>query len=159
MFIKNHKKLFALTIFLFVMIIATIIISVTASITPLKTNVESGKCFSISFDKQKMKTVNRIEITDGEKRIEITAQTTVDSIIKETMVATHIGTGCPYERKIDLYCDNTLIRTMYWSSCCDSICVYEADAAHLIFSIEGTSPKGYIYLSKELIAELNKLLV
>lgn len=158
MFIKNHKILFALSIVLLVIFIAIIITGITASITPLKTNVENGKCFSISFDKQKMKTVNRIEITDGDKCVEITACSTVDAIVKETMVATHIGTGCSYERKIDLYYDNTLIRTMYWSSCCDSVCVYDADAAHWVFSIEGTSPKGYIYLPEELITELNKLL-
>ena len=158
MFIKNHKILFALLMVLTVLFIAIIITCVTASVTPLKTNLENGKCFSISFDKQKMKTVNRIEITDGDKRIVITTHTTVDAIVKETMVATHIGTGCPYERKIDLYCDDTLIRTMYWSSCCDSVCVYDADAVHWIFSIEGTRPKGYIYLSEELSAELNKLL-
>ena len=158
MFIKNGKKPFALLIIAFVVLVIVIILYATASITPLKTNVENGKCFSISFDKQKMKTVNRIEITDGDKRIVITTHTTVDAIVKETMVATHIGTGCPYERKIDLYCDDTLIRTMYWSSCCDSVCVYDADAVHWIFSIEGTRPKGYIYLSEELSAELNKLL-
>lgn len=102
--------------------------------------------------------VYRIEITDGEKHVEITAHTTLDAIVKETMVATHIGTGCPYERKIDLYCDDTLIRTMYWSSCCDSVCVYDADAEHWIFSSEGTRPNGYVYLSEALAAELNKLL-
>lgn len=158
MFIKRYKVLFALLIVLLVFLIAITIVCITASITPLKTNVENGKCFSISFDKQKMKTVNNVKITDEDKCVEITSHATIDAIVKETMVATHIGTGCSYERRIDLYCDDTLIRTMYWSSCCDSVCIYDTDASHWVFSIEGTRPRGYIYLSEELIAELNKLL-
>lgn len=158
MFIKNGKKPFALLIIAFVVLVIVIILYATASITPLKTNVQTGKCFSVSFDKQEMKAVNRIEITDGEKRIEITDPIIVNSVVNETMVATHIGTGCSYERKIDLYCNNTLIRTMYWSSCCDSVCVYDVDETHWVFSSKGSRPKGYIYLSRSLVAELNKLL-
>lgn len=158
MFIKNRKKRFILLIIVFVALVTVIILCATASITPLKTNAQTGKCFSVSFDKQEMKTVNRIEITDGEKQIEITDPIIVDSMVKETMVATHIGTGCSYDRKIDLYCNNALIRTMYWSPCCDSVCVYDADETHWVFSSEGSRPKGYIYLSRSLVAELNKLL-
>lgn len=158
MFIKKHKKLFALLMVISSILVVVFVVCANASITPLKSNAEAGKCLSISFDKKKMKTVNRIEIIDGEKHIEIADPNLIDSMVKETLVATHIGTGCPYERKIDLYCDDTLIRTMYWSSCCDSIYIYDADAAHWIFSIEGLRPKGYIFLSDSLAAELNKLL-
>ena len=159
MFFKNHKKLsILLIIFLIITFLiagAIIFLYEVASITP---NAGWGDLFSIAFDKQEMETVNRIEITDGEKVIEISAPAFVDSVVKETMVATDFGCQDSFDIKIVLYCDDTVVRTMYLASSCPHICVYDADSTHWIFSIEGSMPKGYIVLSRELEAMLRGLL-
>lgn len=153
---KYMKVLCAvLLIFLAFILIITVVENVSIRATDIFT--KTGGCISVSLDKKKMKSVNRIVISEGEGHKEIVDPILIRSLVRETLAATHTGTGCPYERKIDLYSDETLIRTMYWSSCCDSIYVYDAAPNHWIVSIEGIESKGFIYLSDLLAKELNKL--
>lgn len=155
---KNKKMI--ISIALVAIIIATGIIwfNTIAYIGGSNIFTESGGCISFSFDKRDITSVNKIVVSNGDKEVVIEDKALVDLVVNETKVATHFLRRCPEEKKIDLYSDDTLIRSMGWSTCCDTVRVYNADNAHWVFSIEGHEDEGYIYLSDTLVMKLNDLL-
>ena len=155
---KNKKMI--ISIALVAIIIATGIIwfNTIAYIGGSNIFTESGGCISFSFDKRDITTVNKVVVSNGDKEVVIEDKALVDLVVNETKVATHIGGSCPEDKKIELYSGDTLIRSMGWSSCSDTVRVYSADDAHWVFSIEGPEDEGDIYLSDTLVKILNDLL-
>lgn len=122
-----------------------------------------GECISIAFfEKWKMWTVDKVVIeTDTGKRIEITDSELVEDILDETTVATHATQSKHgnYHRWIYLYDGDKLVRSMEWTQCCDTVEVYEADAGHWFITPDGsTADVGFVYLSDELVDEIDALL-
>lgn len=113
------------------------------------------------FEKWKMWSIDRIVIeTDTGKEVEITDSVMVDKIIDETAIATH-GISSKhghYERWIYLYDGDELVRSMKWSTCDDMVELYEEDACHWLFAVEGEGNIGRVYLSEELVDKLEQLI-
>lgn len=118
----------------------------------------TGGCLSVSFDKMAMNSVDKVLVDFGEKEVEITDPNFVKLLVDETMAATNVHVGCPEDRRIDLYSGDKLIRSMGWSTCCDTVHVYGAGDAHWTVSIEGAEADGFIYLPDSLVDRLNELL-
>ena len=79
----------------------------------------------------------------------------LDAVVAETMVATHMDVHCTEDRRIDLYAGDALIRSMIWSTCCDTVLVYDTDESHWVVSIEGAEEGGCIILSNQLAKRLD----
>ncbi|MBQ7372866.1 MAG: hypothetical protein IJW67_13490, partial [Blautia sp.] len=103
---------------------------------------EAYAAISVAFDKQAMRSADRIVIRTGESEIQITDPELIGQIVEETAAATHMKVTCPEERWIDVYCGDRLIRSMGWSDCCDTVNVYNSDASHWVISVEGMEDGG-----------------
>lgn len=121
-------------------------------------STDAHAAMSIAFDKQAMRSANRIVIRTYGKEIEITDPALVGEIAEETAAATHMKLDCPEGKWIDVYCDDQLIRSMGWSACCDTVNVFDTDATHWVMSIEGAEEGGSIYLSRDLVEKLKALI-
>ena len=153
---RLSKKTIFISIFALLFVVIIFVNSV-ANIGSSNIFTESYGGFSVAFDKKEIKTVDRVVISIEDQEVVITDTDFVNLIVNETKVATHIGISCPEDRRIDLYCGDKLIRTMGWSTCCDTVHVYNADATHWIFSIEGCEEAGFIYLTDTLIEKINDI--
>ena len=130
-----------------------------------------GDCVAIVFfEKEKIRTANKVVLTDSideHKVVTITDMNLINQIVKETAVATRANLGCAKSdsRRIDLFCDDQLIRSMKWSCCCENtVNVYDADSTHWILfpaykhASNKTVNEGWVILSKELEHKLDALL-
>ena len=140
-------------IFLTAIILASQFVSIGAA-----NFLDSYGAVSIAFDKKQMRAVDKVVFYTESRAFEITDMKLIDSIVDETMVATHVDTNCPNDAKIELYAGETLVRSMMWSTCCDTVRVYDMDDTHWIFALEGKENGGCIYLSAELADEFYTLL-
>ena len=154
---KSKKVLIVIVVVAIAIVAGIIWFNSVANMGSSNIFTESGGCISVSFDKREVKTVDKVVVSNGEKEVTIEDNTFVDRIVNETKVATHICRRCPEDKRIDLYCGDTLVRSMGWSTCCDTVRVYSADDTHWVFSIEGQEDEGYVYLSNALIRQLNDL--
>lgn len=98
-------------------------------------------------------------IHDAEHLIEIQDATFISNLCSETMVAEYGATGCSMDYQIDLYADETLVRTMYWGVCCDTGWVYPADGSHWVINLEGLGTDwGTVHFSEGLVKQLHSLI-
>jgi hypothetical protein len=129
-----------------------LLINVGVSCNPF----DGGGCISVTFDKLPMMLADRAVIRVGEKHYEITDRDFVRQITTETRCATN--TDLCYnktDRWIDIYCGNTLIRSMMWESEHNGIIVYEAGVFHWVFpSAEG---QGIVDPSNDLLQNLKQV--
>ncbi len=151
---KNKKRIVILSLVLSVLVLAAVFLIRNVSFGFSNLFTEAYGAMSLSFDKQAMQSVNRVVITADGKTVEITDPALIGEIVAETAAATHMKFGCPEDKQIDLYCDDRLIRSMGWSSCCDTVNVYDSDRAHWVISIEGSEEGGSVYLSPGLLERL-----
>lgn len=117
---------------------------------------DGGGCISVSFDKLPMLIADRVVIRVGEQSYEVTDMELVRQITSETKVATNTDL-CNHEidRWIDVYCGDTLIRSMMWEDYHDGIVVYHAGFLHWI--IPSDSGLGIVYPSEELLQKLEEI--
>lgn len=119
---------------------------------------DGGGCFSVAFDKLPMMLADKVVICLGE---ETTYEVTDIELVREISSATQCATNTDlcysgYNRWIDIYCGNVLIRRMSWDLEHNGILVYNADIFHWIFpSKDG---HGLVYPSAELIAKLEAVI-
>ena len=117
---------------------------------------EASACLSVTLDKIAMQTVDKVVITTEDKTITITDQELIKKLVKETKVATNGPFGCYFGGTIDLYNGDQLVRSMKWSTCCpNTVQVYSSSFLHWCFSVEGIEEYGTVFLSDEVLAELN----
>ncbi len=153
----RRKKIWIAATVLCVLLIAGIVASRFVSVG--MANLSEAHCaLSFAFDKKQMQSVDRMVITTDGRSVQITDRALLDAVVEETMVATHMDVHRSEDRRIDLYAGDTLVRSMIWSTCCDTVLVYDTDRSHWVLSIEGAEKGGCIYLSAELARELNSLL-
>ena len=121
-------------------------------------------CISIAFfEKQKMRTVDKVVLRTGEKAVTITDMELVNQITSETIVATHTGIKFPPNGYIDLYSGDVLVRSMVWGIGAQTVKVYEVDHTHWVmislwdWGNQSKNP-ALAYLSDELAEKLNTLL-
>ena len=117
----------------------------------------AGECISIAFfEKQKMRSVDKVVLRVDDKIVNITDAELVGKIVKDTTVATRTGIQFVGEGYIDLYNGDKLVRSMLWRISTKEVKVYKEDATHwLIVSFDG---EGFVCLSDELADKLNALL-
>lgn len=116
-------------------------------------------CISFSmFGKLELKNVDRAVLSANGKEITITDESLLDEIVSETRVADEVRTCGSFNKQIDLYSGDKLIRSMKWAECCDSVKVYEPDLTHWLISLDEYADAGYVELSKDLVTKLNKLI-
>lgn len=119
---------------------------------------EAQGALSFAFDKKQMQSVDRMVIAADKRTVEVTDRTLLDAVVDETMAATHMDVHRSEDRRIDLYAGDVLVRSMPWSTCCDTVLVYDTDETHWVISIEGVEDGGCIYLPAKLVRQLNALL-
>lgn len=115
-------------------------------------------CVTVTFDTWVMKQADKVIIKADKKEITVTDKSLIRQIVKETTVATNGPVGCANDRTIEVYKGDMMIRSMPWGTCCDSVKVYDADAAHWVLLTGTKDPSGFVSLSDELIARLNTLI-
>lgn len=120
----------------------------------------SGGCISIVFDKFSMLFADRAVICVGKERYEITDRDLIHQITKETMCAGNTDLCYPknINRWIEIYRGDTLVRRMQWrdDDFEEMVIAYQADGLHWISpSYDG---HGIVFISDELLAELNKVI-
>ena len=153
----RRKKIWIAATVLCVLLIAGIVASQFVSVG--MANLSEAHCaLSFAFDKKQMQSVDRMVITANGRTVQITERALLDAVVEETMVATHMDVHCTEDRQIDLYAGDALVRSMIWSTCCDTVLVYDTDESHWVVSIEGAEEGGCIYLSRDLADKLNSLL-
>lgn len=118
---------------------------------------DGGGCISVTFDKLPMMIADRAVIRVGEKGYEITDDELIRQITSETRVATNTDL-CNHntERWIDIYCGDTLIRSMMWEDYHDGIIVYHTGIFHWV--IPSDSGLGIVYPSEELLQKLEEII-
>lgn len=156
--LKNYQKGLIISAAVSCVVAFTVLFATAVSFGASNVFTEFGGAISLSFDKAKMRSVNRAVISNGEKTVEITDPALIQSLVQETMVATHTGLGCSRDRTIELYSGNTLVRSMIWSTCCGHVLVYTADIRHWIVPTLSSENAGFAFLSASLEAQLNELL-
>ncbi len=120
---------------------------------------ESYWALSVAFDKQAMKQVDCVVLHDGERLVETRDTAFITQLCGETMAAKYIATGCSKDYQIDLYSGETLVRTMYWGTCCDTGWVYPADDSHWVMNLENLDTDwGTVEFSEELVNRLHALI-
>ena len=153
----NRKKIVIVVSVLAFLLIGNIVASQFVGVG--MANLSEAQCaLSFAFDKKQMQSVDRMVITADKRTVEVTDRTLLDAVVDETMAATHMDVNCYEDRRIDLYAGDVLVRSMPWSTCCDTVLVYDTDETHWVVSIEGVEDGGCIYLSAELLQQLNALL-
>ena len=115
-------------------------------------------CVTVTFDTWAMKQADKVIIKADNKEITVTDKSLVAQIIQETTVATNGPVGCAKDRTIEVYQGDYLIRSMVWGTCCDSVKVYDADAAHWVLLTGSKNPSGFVSLSDQLVSKLNELI-
>lgn len=135
-----------------------VLIAVVACNVSFGMSTDAHAAMSIAFDKQAMDSADRVVVTAKGREIEITDPELIAQVAQETAAATHMKVTCPEDRRIDIYCSDRRIRSMGWSTCCDTVNVYDTDGDHWVISVEGIEEGGSIYLSKELRSRLNALI-
>ena len=117
---------------------------------------EASACLSVTLDKIAMQTVDQVVITTEDKTVTITDRDFIKKLVQETKVATNGPFGCYFGGTIDLYNGDQLVRSMKWSTCCpNTVQVYSSSFLHWCFSVEGFEEYGVVFLSDELLEELN----
>ena len=118
---------------------------------------DGGGCISVTFDKLQMMNADRAVIRVGDKSYEITDDELIRQITAETRVATNTDL-CNHntDRWIDIYCGDTLIRSMMWENNHDGIIVYHADICHWV--IPSDSGLGIVYPSEALLQKLEEII-
>ena len=149
-----RKKIWIAASVLCVLLIAGIVASQFVSVGMAGLSEAHGT-ISIAFDKRLLQSVDRMVITADGRTVEVTDRALLDAVVEETKVATHLGGHSTTGRRIDLYAGDTLVRSMIWATCCDIVEVYGADASHWFFTAEGAKCGGSVYLSTELVQQLN----
>lgn len=122
---------------------------------------DMGRCLSISLvGKWELRDVDKAVITHNGKTVSTTDLEFLSQLTKETQTATHGGDHGDESVKIQLYCGDKLVRTMYFSECCHTITVYETDATHWIFSwwILDHYESGYVFASNSLADQIYDLI-
>lgn len=138
--------------------IVAVLITVAACNVSFGMSTDAYGLMSIAFDKQDMASADRIVVTAKGTRIEITDPELIAQMVQQTAAATHMKFSCPEDRRIDIYCGDRQIRSMGWSTCCDTVNVYDTDGSHWAMSVEGIEEGGSVYLSEELRWRLNALI-
>jgi len=115
-------------------------------------------CVTVTFDTWTMKQADKVIIKANDKEITVTDKAFIKEIVEETTVATNGPVGCADDRTIAVYKGDRLIRSMSWGTCCDSVKVYDADAAHWVLLTGSKNPSGFVSLSDELVDKLNTLI-
>ena len=118
---------------------------------------DGGGCISVTFDKLPMMFADRAVIRVGEISYEITDDDLLRQIVSETRVATNTDL-CNHkvDRWIDVYCGDTLVRSMMWEDYHDGIVVYHAGVSHWVFPSD--SGLGIVYPSEELLQKLEEII-
>ena len=120
----------------------------------------SEDCISVAFfEKWETAQIDKIVVKADGKEIVITDQDLVSKIAKETTVATYAMIGCPEDRQIDAYSGDKLVRSMKWSTCQNSVKVYRADLLHWVIIPEFSAEYGFVFLTDEVVEQINALLV
>ena len=150
----RRKKIWIAAVALCIFLIAGIVVSQFVSVGMANLSEAHG-ALSFAFDKKLMQSVDRMVITADGRSVSITDRALLDAVVAETMVATHMDVHCTEDRRIDLYAGDALIRSMIWSTCCDTVLVYDTDESHWVVSIEGAEEGGCIILSNQLAKRLD----
>lgn len=114
---------------------------------------EYGRCLSIALmGKRELRGVDKAVITYQDGTGTITNPEVLNRLVEETRTAAYGGSHGGKDATIELYRGDELVRTMYFSECCNTVTVYETDATHWIFSwwIVDTYEYGYVNISDEL---------
>lgn len=126
---------------------------------------DAGGCVAIVYDKAAMRAADRVVLSVGEDRYEITDADFVDEITEELMVASH--TWLVYheyetEQWIEIYAGETLVRRMIWagSASAKGVFIYFEDELHPIYQnyVSGYVDDGQIRASDELVEKLNAII-
>ena len=147
-----RKKVIILLAALCIIISTIVLVAVNTS---FGASTEAYAAMSLAFDKRAMQSVDRIIIRTNGTEYELTDVALVNALVEETRAATHIQPSCPVEKWIDMYYGDQLIRSMGWSSCCNTVNVYDTDAMHWVISVEGIENGGCVYLPNDLVEALN----
>lgn len=153
----NRKKIVIVVSILAFLLIAGIVAGQFVSVGMANLS-EAQVALSFAFDKKQMQSVDRMVIAADKRTVEVTDRTLLDAVVDETMAATHMDVHRSEDRRIDLYAGDVLVRSMPWSTCCDTVLVYDTDETHWVISIEGVEDGGCIYLPAKLVRQLNALL-
>ncbi|MBQ6851706.1 MAG: hypothetical protein IJO04_01565 [Oscillospiraceae bacterium] len=157
---NNRSRILALCICILFWICIVVFLSTSVSYSRTYDSVEG--CISIAFfEKQKMRTVDKVVLRTSEKTITITDPNLVREVTGETSVATHTGVKFPPEGYIDLYSGDVLVRSMLWGIGTQTVKVYEVDLTHWVIVpllVDQSKNPALAYLSDELAIKLNMLL-
>lgn len=162
------KKAIILTLIFSIVIVAILIVKLVIPVLPFIISINlsgSYECVSIAHDKNELIKANRIVIkelypADSKQiiEVEITDQSLIDDLVEETMVATMSNICNSKYRVIEVYCGDTLIRSMEWSGCCSQeyVLVYREDEKHTLWltGYDGQDT-GHVQLSQNLLQRLN----
>lgn len=121
---------------------------------------DAGSCFSIAFDKHKVKTVDRVVLRVGDTFVEVTDSELIHQLKKELVVAkrTDLRVWYPYYGKYILFYDgDELVRCMRWGGADKDrwVEVYSEDASHMVMFSMGN--EGLVRLSEKTADALRSL--
>ena len=117
-----------------------------------------GECLSVSlFGRFELRNIDRVVITSDGNEWTITNPDLIEQLCDETRVAEHVNLCMRDSKTIDLYAGSRLVRSMKWGPCCDAVEVYKPSLTHWVIGGLGTN-SGCVYLSKDLLAQLNTVI-
>ena len=151
--LKNRKRLWIVAA-----LIGCTAILVTLSLCCVDCRVttnEAGGCIAVVFDKQDVKNADRIVLRDGDTVITLTDPALVRDLASEFVVANRSGLcGYYWDRRMEIYRGDRLVRNIHWNAHDDLVTVYEADARHWVLF---GGDKGQVQLSDETVDTVNAL--
>lgn len=154
LFIRKHILLTSFTIIFLVVFIAVAIIlwalSPFYAVGCTTFTNEGYDAFSITFDKQDMMNVNKVEVETPKGISIIEDQVLIKDIVECTLVAKYSGASAVYEHYyIRLYKGDILVRDMDLSLYNKLVRVYYPSKKH--FMLYGGADGGQIIISQELL--------
>ena len=161
----NSKKVKWLAFCLSLALIGSLLVYFISIVSFSQTFIpgEAGECISIAFfEKQKMRTVDKVVLRVDEKVVTISDANLIHEIVKETTLATHTGLKFSSQGYIDLYSGDTLLRSMEWEVEKDTVKVYKPARTHWIIvpfaNWDQRKNEGLVFLSASLADKLIALL-
>lgn len=135
---------------------AAILVTLSLCCVACRITDEAGGCVAVVFDKHKVKNADRIVLRDGDTVITLTDPTLVRDLASEFVVANRSGLcGYYWDRWMEIYRGDRLVRNIHWNAHDDLVTAYEADAGHWVLF---GGDKGQIQLSDETIDTINALI-
>ena len=121
---------------------------------------QPGECMSVSlFGRFELQNIDKAVVAADGKKWTITDSNLIEQICNETRVADRVNLCTDSSKRIDLYSGDRLVRSMKWSSCCNTVEVYEPGITHWLIAPLGTKVEGgYVELSDDLLAQLNAVM-